>query len=351
MKKIFTSIIKYFIERVKRNKFVQNLFEAPFELNKFNKMGDFKDSSGNTFELLAGLRTKIKPGWQNMLKTKKADITKDYLAAQKSNGLIAINKIIPILNSLGKSFKDSTVLEIGCHSGATSYAIAERKASEVIGSEFSGYKIQSVKTGNEGEQDRLMEVNDNLKRIRTELASYFKHADKVKFIDDDICNSNLPQNSFDIICSWDVLEHLHDPGQAFHAIYKLLKQDGITIHEYNPFFSLNGGHSLCTLDFLWGHIRLSDSDFSKYLDDVRPQEKEKALSFYRSGLNRMTLYDVKQHLHQSGLETISIIPFTKEQHLKMVDKEILDQSTNHYPDVTLLDLSSPRVIVIARKSN
>lgn len=68
MKKILTPIISYAIGKAKRNKFVQNLFESPFDLNKFPQMGEFIDSEGNSHTLLNGLRSKIRPGWERMLK-------------------------------------------------------------------------------------------------------------------------------------------------------------------------------------------------------------------------------------------------------------------------------------------
>ena len=349
MKKLVTSVLNYAIDKAKRNKFIQNLFESPFELSKYPKMGNYTDSYGNSFELLNGLRTKIRPGWERMLVSKKTDISKEYLLKQKHNGEIAVNKILPLVKSLGKSIENSSILEIGCHSGGTSFSLADCGASEVVGMEFSGYKVESVKKNGEGIDNQLLEVNDDLKRIRTNLATHFKQSEKVMFVDDDICNSTLKPSSFDIICSWEVLEHLHDTEKAFVSIYELLKEDGISIHEYNPFFCLNGGHSLCTLDFLWGHTRLNESDFSAYLDKIRPHEKERALSFYQKGLNRMTLYDLKAQLENAGLKIISILPFTKEQHLRMIDAEILSQTKSCYPKVNILDLSTPRVYVVVRK--
>lgn len=195
----------------------------------------------------------------------------------------------------------------------------------------------------------LNEVNEELLKVRKQLADHFHNSDKVIFEDDDICNTKLIPNSFDIICSFEVLEHLHDPKKAFESFYSLLKDGGYTIHHYNPFFSLNGGHSMCTLDFLWGHTRLNEEDFERYIKEIRPNEIEKALSFYEKGLNRMTLSDLRDNITSSGLEVVSIIPFTKEQHLKMVDQEILEQTQNHYPDLTILDLIAPIILIIAKK--
>ena len=70
-------------------------------------------------------------------------------------------------------------------------------------------------------------------------------------------------------------------------MFRILKPGGYSFHEYNPFFSFNGGHSLCTLDFMWGHVRLSSIDFPKYLKQFRPFEYDLAMRFYKENLNRM----------------------------------------------------------------
>lgn len=349
MKRALNQVIRFAIDQVKRNKFIQNIFEAPFDMKKFRKSGVFIDSFGNTFEMLEGLRTKIRPGWEQMLTVSKTEITRDFLNRQKQHGEIAVSKIVPLLETFGKRIEASTIVEVGCHSGATSFSLAEAGAEQVIGTEFSGYKVKAVETGSEKIESKLEEVNDDLKQIRSELGSLFSHTDRVTFMDDDICHSGLPTATFDVVCSWEVLEHVHDPEKAFASMYRILKPDGVMIHEYNPFFCLNGGHSLCTLDMLWGHTRLNDSDFVRYIEMNRPYERERALSFFRNGLNRMTLRELQEQLQRIGFETISIIPFAKEQHVRMLDSSILRQTQRHYPNATMLDLVSPRIFVLARK--
>jgi 2-polyprenyl-3-methyl-5-hydroxy-6-metoxy-1,4-benzoquinol methylase len=350
MKRLLASMLKYFIAKVKKSKYVQRAFNAPIDLGKFEKMGQFTDSLQNSYVLYRGLRSRIKPGWESMVATKPKKSSPVDLKNLKNAGSEKVNRILPVIKALGKSLDQCTVLEVGCHSGSASFALSEAGANKVTGSEFLGYKVESVELGSENNEMRLNEVDDKLSTLRNQLAGQFTQSKNVDFAEDDICNTKLPKNAYDIICSWEVLEHLHDPGKAFQNCYDLLKDDGIMIHRYNPFFSLNGGHSLCTLDFLWGHTRLSDSDFEKYLDEIRPDEKEKALSFYRKGLNRMTLHDLTKHLNAADLELVSIIPFTNQQHLLTVTEDVLIQSKMHYPDADILDFIAPLVLVAVRKS-
>ncbi|OFX83601.1 MAG: hypothetical protein A2W99_15335 [Bacteroidetes bacterium GWF2_33_16] len=344
MKKIANKIIGFIIDKVKRNRFVQSLFESPINVNSYPRLGEFIDSFGNRFILYKNLRNKIKPGWESMYNSSSILIVNNEIITKRANeGRIAVEKILPIIQTFLLGLQDKKVLEIGCNLGAASYALAELGAKDVLGSEFSGYKVDSLGTG-EAEV-----INQELKLNREKIAELFKKKSRVNFIDDDICNSKLPSSNFDLICSWDVLEHLQNPESAFQNIARLLSDGGIAINEYNPFFSLNGGHSLCTLDFLWGHARINNNDFYKYLTEFRPKEVEKAFSFFKDGLNRMTINDLIKYSNNAGLEILSLFMFTKEQHVRMLTNDILNQCQNLYHNLQAVDLVNPRIIVVHRK--
>lgn len=340
-------IIGSIVGKIKQSTYVRNLFEAPFNTKQFPVFGSFTDSYDNTFSLLQGLRSKIKPGWENMFTSNKTVSGLNLTQLQK-NGNYAVQKIVPLIENFGKNISECTILEIGCNTGATAFALAEKGAKKVVGSEFTGYKISSIDQHNITE-NKLEEVSKELQNVRSELRKNYKKCNNVEFIEDDICNSQLLENSFDIICSWDVLEHLHNTQDAFISMKKLLAPGGLLIHEYNPFFSLNGGHSLCTLDFVWGHTRLHSKDFTRYIQEIRPNELDKALSFYYEGLNRMTISDCTMEICDAGLELISILPYVREPHARIITQEIITQTQRNYPSASILDLVSPRVIVIARK--
>ena len=130
---------------------------------------------------------------------------------------------------------------------------------------------------------------------------------------------------------------------------RILKSGGYAFHEYNPFFSVDGGHSLCTLDFPWGHARLNDEDFEKYLDEFRPDEKEVSLSFYRNNLNRMTLAHLTDCMEKNGLRPLSVIPWYSEVDQASLTNDMLEQCKTVHPTVELVDLVAPIVWVLCEK--
>jgi SAM-dependent methyltransferase len=345
-------IIKFLIDKAKRSKLIQSVFEQPIDLRKLPVKGAFIDSNGDSYDLYEGLRTQLKPGWERIFNQdgKSFDKSPQRIENITQNGRLAVERIEPVINLFSSGIKDKKVLEIGCNSGGTTFAFADKGADEVVGSEFSGYKLESISSKATKNSD-LKEVNENLKELRGLVKAKFTNPFGVSFVDDDICNSKIEPNYFDLIFSWDVLEHLHDPKEALKNMHNLLNDDGIAIHEYNPFFSLIGGHSACTIDFPWGHVLLNEHDFDKYNDDYQPERKNTAMSFYLNGLNRMTINDLKKYAKESNLEILSIIEFPKEQHLRMLNRETIDKATANYPTLEVNDLISYKIIVVFRKGS
>ncbi len=343
-------ILKFIIDKAKRSKLIQSVFEQPLDLKTFVVRDKFIDSYGSEHYLYDKLRSRIKPGWEKIFQKESHIYDKSGHKIEQivQHGRIAVERMEPVFNLFTDGLQHSRILEVGCSTGATSYALSERGAAEVIGTEFSGYKISSL-DNKEILSDDLINVNKTLGEIRKLVKNRFNESLKVRFIDDDICNSKLKAGYFDIICSWDVLEHLQDPIKAFINIRRLLKDWGVAIHEYNPFFSLIGGHSACTIDFPWGHAILSPEDFERYNQQFYPEKLNIAMSFYRNGINRMSIKDIKHASAEAGLEISALLIFPKEQDLRLVNKDILHMVKRNYPSVTLNDLVSPRIIIVHQK--
>ncbi len=204
-------------------------------------------------------------------------------------------------------------------------------------------------------EEHTDDVNSYLNQIRQKTLNLFSEQEKniinekVTFLEDDIIKSSTPDNSYDIITSWETLEHITDIDAAFNNMQRILKPGGITFHQYNPFYSLNGGHSLCTLDFLWGHCRLNEKDFLKYIHEFRQSEYPMASSFYLNSLNRITLNDLEKASKKNGLQILSLIPFVKKAHLSVYQNNFYEETRRHYPEVQPLDLISPSVWVVQKK--
>ncbi len=321
---------------------------------KTDKMfGVFNDSYGNSIKLYTGLRDRLKPAWETMVNPVNTVIpiySEAYRKQKMKNHLVALTRIENFLQTFSLSFVDKEILEIGVSDGSTAYAFATLGAKRVVGTDIAAYHINET-PGGVVTEEAIASKNLELERVRDAFSQVVdkKAAKRVSFIEDNICNSTVASESVDVVVSWEVLEHISDPNQAFKEMARIVKPGGFVFHEYNPFFSADGGHSLCTLDFPWGHARLDDKDFERYYDEIRPNEKGVSLSFFRNNLNRMTLAHLKESVEQNGLRIVSIIPWYSAEDQAVLTNEMLQQCKNIHPTAELVDLIAPIVWLLCEK--
>ena len=317
LKNILKKIIILFIKKFSLEERLSSINKLVNHTDNNHKEADrvmdyFTDSFGERYELIEGLRNKIKPGWEEMLKEKEYDSLPsnenilDQLNYVKQQ-IIELEKMMTIHSVQINNKMD--ILEVGAAHGAMTYQIASKNPKSIVGSDYSKYQINQINV-----KKGLKNINEleaeHAKKVRNKISSFFDKNSKniISFINDDICNSKIDSNSKDLILSWETLEHLSNPLNAFQEMFRILKPGGFAFHQYNPFFSFNGGHSLCTLDFMWGHARLSSKDFEKYIIKFRPNEYELAMEFYKENLNRMTIRKLNMYIKSSGFDYIMFFP-------------------------------------------
>ena len=120
-------------------------------------------------------------------------------------------------------------------------------------------------------------------------------------------------------------------------------------HDYNPFFAANGGHSLCTLDFPWGHARLDAADFKRYVADLRPDEFDQALRFYSESLNRMTRAELRDSIADAGLDLLHVLPWSDRALVRHLTPDVVAEVSRVHPRATIEDLITTFVVVVARR--
>ena len=358
MKIFLKRFLIYLIQKFSLNERLKSLNKAVNYEDKNPQVKDkvfgyFIDSFGSEHKLIEGLRDKIKPGWEGSLKKK------NYENIPSNNDVIdqlhysnsQFNKLERLMSIHSvKISQEMDILEIGAANGLATFQIASKQPKSVVGSDIVQYQLNQSVLGKESQQIKQNE-NKYIKKTRKKVGGFFdkKTNDIVSFIEDDICNSRIESSSKDLIVSWDTLEHLNNPQKAFEEIFRILKPGGYTFHEYNPFFSFNGGHSLCTLDFMWGHVRLSSADFQNYLKQFRPYEYDLAMRFYEKNLNRMTSNQIKQYIKIAGFEQIMFFPHIYIENYFEINEKIFAECKENYPSLELIDLVSPALYLGLRK--
>ena len=343
----------YRIPFVKRN--VRGLLaglQAPVRTaDAYIQFGHFKRDDDRVIPLLQGLRDDIKPGWRSMLDAESsyAFPVPAQVRAKAEACEDAVGNTARLLASYGVSLQGKRVLEVGCYDGLHSLKLSKHVGATVTASDMSSYYVVQ-RPGDTPDDASLMQQNTWLGSLRDHsLAAVGGCYPGVDYVEDDISRSTLESDSFDAICSWEVLEHINDPPAALGHMFRLLTPGGVCFHEYNPFFCLEGGHSLCTLDFHWGHARLTNAEFDRYVETLRPIEAAIDKNFFHQSLNRMSLAMLEGMAVDAGFEVLAILPFASAQHALLLDADVLSDAREVHPSVDELDLISPSVWVILRK--
>lgn len=238
--------------------------------------------------------------------------------------------------------------------GTDTFALSTLEIKHIDAIDIPDYVVRQNADMDKKNPMHLRKQSEFLQKFRKSIAEsyldmgYSDIEKKVIFFDKDIVNFD-EKEIYDLIISWETLEHIDNPKVALKNMFRALKPGGICFHEYNPFFSIDGGHSLCTLDFPYGHVRLSQSDFESYIRTYRPKELKVALNFYHESLNRMTISELMQYSKEAGFEVLDLHCFKCIDNLRVIDKIMFEQCKNIYPSVTLNDMISRIVWVLLRK--
>jgi SAM-dependent methyltransferase len=226
----------------------------------------------------------------------------------------------------GLALRKSRVLDVGCASGFHSFALGA-VAGEVVGIDLD-VETYAPPTRRARARSLLLPEEDE-ERVRIE--------------EGDVTALAYPDASFDVVVSNTVLEHVHDLAAAFREIRRVLRPGGVSFHGVQPWFGPEGGHSLCTLDFPWGHVRLTDEDFAAYTTAWRPLEAADAIANHRNGFQqpRLTLEESRKAVGTAGLEIIhwrETSVSLRDVHSGLVTSALLEDCRRLYPHVTKRDL-------------
>jgi SAM-dependent methyltransferase len=188
----------------------------------------------------------------------------------------------------------------------------------------------------------------------TALAAAIAAAEKVelRFEQADItARTPFHDGAFDLVISNSVLEHINDLGAALREIARLVAPGGVIVQRYHPYFGPSGGHAFGTLDAPWAHVRLSEAETHRYLDELRPHESPLAKRWVDQALTRAwPIARVQKTLIDSGFEIVgwSETP-ASENLLRGLDGGVISDALRRNANIALADLVTDTVTFVCRR--
>jgi SAM-dependent methyltransferase len=141
-------------------------------------------------------------------------------------------------------------------------------------------------------------------------------AERLNFVESGADHIPAPDDTFDIVYSWSVLEHIDQPIAMLREICRILKPDGVLFIQLWPFFgSPHGGHLWVNVDQPFAHLTRSPFELERALrgrsatDPTRPGDDE-----FRS-LNRITLDGLQRALLLARLRISKVELISEAMHI------------------------------------
>lgn len=130
------------------------------------------------------------------------------------------------------SFKDKTVLDLGCSSGYLLDSFLSRESFTAIGADISA---EVLARGRE------------------------RYGDRIRFVQATPTTIPVESDSVDIVYSIDTVEHLSRIREIFLEIHRVLKPGGIALIHFGPYRNPYGSHLEDIIPFPWPHMFFSMS--------------------------------------------------------------------------------------------
>ena len=312
----------------------------PIELyNMYRELGnkvEYECFSGRTFKIALGDRLNF---WKD---AKPANFNDKY------NSFISEAELLK--NKAGFEFEGKRVLEIGCGGGELSVL------SKLAGSEIAAGTDVSLGLGSPAQRRFIATMpHNNFKHLQIDNSGKYPKFIGKGFAFMNAAGENLPfkNESFHLVFSKQVLEHVTDPLLCMQEMIRVAKRKGIIYLQYGPYFSLKGGHGACTTDIPWGHVVMKPEELEEYVSDTEFTLRGE-LARYNLGTyfnpQRMYLHTFERFWEQ--IAPVRILHYdtpVNSYHSEMIDEGFLNLCRLNYPEVTIRDLLVRQVTVIFEK--
>jgi SAM-dependent methyltransferase len=196
-----------------------------------------------------------------------------------------VDKMLGMLAVANESLAPTAwVLDVGGGAGMHSAMIASR-VQKVICTDFSD---QNARFG--GEFVKLLHEKFARNGYDFPLVNFEFHTG-------DATNLIYKDSMFDLVVSFNAMEHIPDPGLAFSEMFRVVRPGGLIYLTFDPIWTCDSGsHFYHRVPRPWQHLLHSDDEYvdaiisaggnAEEVDDFRHAMNRRRLSYYREMFDR-----------------------------------------------------------------
>ena len=252
-----------------------------------------------------------------------------------------------IRRMLSISLKDATVLIIGCGYWYPEVLLFSTRVKEVVGIDVIDhfYRDGFVKTFLSSVRQRrgikgwFLAFNECIRRRVGVKGGYYGRFEgylgfkvrhkELQLITFDGLNIPFPDNTFDVVMSNAVLEHVMGIPAAIKEMARVTNEAGINYHLYHNYYSFSGNHKPYALNkkHPWGHLRGLIETNPKHLNKVKIYDIEK---IFFSNFSDVEVFPVDRNHCKRGIDA----QFEWEQ--EVFFQRYRGELENKYPSEMLL---------------
>lgn len=227
----------------------------------------------------------------------------------------AAQQVIDFISSDGIAIEGATVADIGSGDGLTDLGVA----LSAHPAKLVGYDIRPTDHDALGRAMQAAGINAELPDV-----------DQLAFMQSGVDSIPAPNDTFDVVFSWSVFEHVERPIAMFREIHRILKPSGVLFLQLWPFYgSQHGGHLWQSIDEPFAHLDRSPFQVEEELRGKRGTDPSRSADDEFRSLNRLTVDALQRALLAARLrigkveltaETVHIPPTLA--HLPLTDLAI-----------------------------
>lgn len=211
----------------------------------------------------------------------------------------ATDQILSFLEHPDGPLADRTVGDVGCGDGVIDLGLTLKGRPK----QLIGYDVRPTDT-------------DALRRLAVAAGVADELPSALSFATSLTDQLPAEDDTFDVVVTWSVFEHVTYPVRMLSEVSRVLKPDGVLFLQLWPFYySEHGGHLWPHYDGEFPHLRHTDAEIREHLRGRRGTDPTRdAVDEYES-LNRLTVDQLHRAILGAGMTVTKLELLTGAVHI------------------------------------